>query len=87
MSIRGFEKVSTIEFKKRAQTLSMSPERLYNDVVLPTRASIGSAGYDFRVITKFTLRPGEIKILPTGIKAYMDIDEYLSIHILRKIFF
>ena len=81
MSIRGFEKVSTMEFKKRAQTLSMSPERLYNDVVLPTRASIGSAGYDFRVITKFTLRPGEIKILPTGIKAYMDIDEYLSIHI------
>ena len=81
MIIRGFEKVSTIEFKKRAQTLSMSPERLYNDVVLPTRASIGSAGYDFRVITKFTLRPGEIKILPTGIKAYMDIDEYLSIHI------
>ena len=81
MSIRGFEKVSTLEFKKRAQTLSMSPERLYNDIILPTRATLGSAGYDFHTITKFTLRPGETKVLPTGIKAYMDFDEYLSIHI------
>lgn len=81
MRVRGFEKVSTSEFKKRAQTLSMSPERLYNDIILPKRATLGSAGYDFHVITKFTLRPGETKIIPTGIKAYMDFDEYLGIHI------
>ena len=31
MRTRGFEKVSVLEFKKRAGQLSLSPERLYND--------------------------------------------------------
>ena len=81
MRTRGFEKVSVLEFKKRAGQLSLSPERLYNDIVLPTRASLGSAGYDFYVITKFVIKPGETKVIPTGIKAYMDFDEYLGIYI------
>lgn len=81
MRTRGFEKVSVLEFKKRAGQLSLSPERLYNDIVLPTRASLGSAGYDFYVITKFVIKPGETKVIPTGIKVYMDFDEYLGIYI------
>lgn len=81
MKNRGFEKVSVREFKKAAASMSISPERLYNDIILPTRSTIGSAGYDFFSIYKFTLKPGETKIIPTGIKAYMDFDEFLAIYI------
>lgn len=81
MKTRGFEKVSVLEFKKAAGSMSVSPERLYNDIIMPARSTIGSAGYDFFSICRFTLMPEEIKILPTGIKAYMDYDEFLAIYI------
>lgn len=81
MKIRGFEKISLNEFVKSTKDISMSPERLYNDIIIPTRSTIGSAGYDFMTLTKFTLRPGETKIIPTGIKAYMDFGEFLAIYI------
>ncbi len=81
MRTRGFEKISVNEFTKSASGISMSPERLYNDIVIPTRSTIGSAGYDFVTITKFTIRPGETRIIPTGVKAYMDYGEFLAIYI------
>ena len=81
MKTRGFEKVSVNEFKKRAGKFSSVPERLYNDIIVPTRSTIGSAGYDFYSITKVTLKPGEVELIPTGIKAYMDFDEFLAIYI------
>lgn len=81
MKTRGFEKISIIEFCKATADISMSPERLYNDIVIPVRSTVGSAGYDFVTITKFTLKPGEMRIIPTGLKAYMDFDEFLAIYI------
>lgn len=81
MKIRGFEKITINEFVKATKDISMSPERLYNDIIIPTRSTIGSAGYDFTTLTKFTLKPGETKIVPTGIKAYMDYGEFLAIYI------
>ena len=39
----------------------------YNSIVRPTRATSGSAGYDFRSPIGFKLRAGETIKIPTGI--------------------
>ena len=38
---------------------------------LPTRATAGSAGYDFHIPCDLTLAPGETAKIPTGIRAQM----------------
>ena len=38
---------------------------------LPTRATAGSAGYDFRIPCDLTLAPGETVKIPTGIRVRM----------------
>ena len=48
---------------------------------LPARSTPGSAGYDIVAAEDVCLAPGERAIVPTGIKAYMPVDEYLGIHI------
>lgn len=42
------------------------------EIVLPRRATSGSAGYDFYSPTDFELQPGETILLPTGVRARMD---------------
>ena len=66
MDIRGFEVVSAFEEQ---------------DINLPTRKTTESAGYDIECAEAITLEPGEIKLVPTGLKAFMAYDEYLAIHI------
>lgn len=74
---RGFEKVSKETFLKDVNLT----EQDYNQIVLPVRKTQKSAGYDFSTPIDITLLPGESTIIPTGIKAYMLDDEYLSIYI------
>lgn len=76
MNKRGFEKISPNEFTK----LSFI-EVNYDDIIIPNRSTAFSAGYDFYSIMKVTLNPKERKIIPTGIKAYMQNDEFLAIYI------
>lgn len=66
MDIRGFEVITAYEDK---------------DIHLPTRKTTESAGYDLECAEAVTLAPGEVKLIPTGIKAFMAYDEYLAIHI------
>jgi dUTP pyrophosphatase len=60
-----FEKISFQQFKKDIS----DSKKLYNDYLLPSRATKSSAGYDFKAIEKVILEPGQIKKIPTGIKA------------------
>ena len=54
----------------------------YEGVVpLPQRATDKSAGYDFEAAETVTLAPGEIALIKTGLKAYMQSDEYLAVHV------
>jgi dUTP pyrophosphatase len=46
--------------------------KLYDDLQLPTRSTVGSAGYDFKAPIEFTLRPGETIKIPTGIRVKID---------------
>ena len=60
--------------------------KLYHDnniphemVPLPTRKTKHSAGYDFFAPQTITLFPGEYEVIATGVKAFMQPDEYLAV--------
>lgn len=44
---------------------------IYEAVRLPSRATAGSAGYDFFAPVEFTLKPGETVKIPTGVRVEM----------------
>ena len=51
------------------QEWTLNVKRLREEAVLPERKTDGSAGYDLRacVAAPFTLEPGELVMLPTGL--------------------
>ena len=57
------------------------------NVKLPKRKTKKSAGYDFFAIEDFTLYPNKLCIIPTGVKAYMEDDEVLYLHIRSSVAF
>lgn len=75
--MRKFEKISLKQFIKDTGLT----EKEYNEITLPHRATPQSAGYDFHILEDLTLKPGEIKKVPTAIKASMNSDEVLMIYI------
>ena len=75
--MRKFEKISLKEFIKDTGLT----EKEYNELPLPQRATKNSAGYDFHLLEDLTLKPNEIKKIPTAIKAEMNHDEVLMIYI------
>lgn len=75
--MRKFEKVSYDKLK-RVLDISMDD---YEDIILPRRATVKSAGYDFYFLTDLVIEPGEIKLVPTGIKASMEDDEVLMLFV------
>ena len=66
MAVRGFEIVSAYEGK---------------GIALPLRGTAASAGYDLSVAESVVIAPGDMAMVPTGVKAYMEPDEVLYIHI------
>ena len=70
MDIRGFEVVPSFEDAQ---------------INLPQRTTAESAGYDIECAETVTINPGEVKIVPTGIKAFMAYNEFLAIHIRSSI--
>lgn len=48
---------------------------------LPRRKTKWSAGYDLESATSVTIKAGELAVLPTGLKAYMEQDEVLMVFI------
>lgn len=71
--MRCFEKISFEQFKKDI----IDDFSLYNEYNLPQRATKSAGGYDFYALYDYTLKPGEIMKIPTGIKVYMEEDEIL----------
>lgn len=72
---RFFEKISFDQFKKDIK----DDKELYDKYNLPKRGTKCSAGYDFFAIEEFTIKPGEIKKVPTGYKMMCGEDEMLMI--------
>lgn len=63
--MRGFEKAKGYE---------------HIDFSMPKRGTAHSAGYDFAIIEDLEIKPGEIKMGVTGVKAYMMDDEVLKLY-------
>ena len=53
--------------------------KLHSDGALPTRGSIGAAGYDLRSLTNETVEAGEVKLIPTGIAVQIPSGTQLEI--------
>ena len=70
---RYFEKISFKQFSKDVS----KDKSLYLDYRMPFRETKYAAGYDFYAIKGFEIKPGEIKRIPTGIKANMESDDVL----------
>jgi len=70
---RYFEKISFEQFKNDIE----DNKELYESYSLPKRQTKNSAGYDFFALFDYTLKPGEIMKIPTGIKASMESDDVL----------
>ena len=71
--MRDFEKISFEQFKKDIK----DDIELYNEYSLPKRDSVYTAGYDIYLLEELTIKPGERKKVPTGIKSYFDKEEVL----------
>ena len=72
---RFFEKISFEQFKKDIK----ADKELYDNYKLPKRGTKCSAGYDFFAIEEFTIKPGEVKKIPTGYKMMCNEDEMLML--------
>lgn len=72
--IAKFEKVSLSQFLKNGT------EIIYNDIILPRRATTGSAGYDFFAPTDIDVKSGETVLVPTGIRVKIDEGWVLKIY-------
>lgn len=81
--MRDFEKISFEQFKKDVK----DDIELYNEYQLPQRDSIYTAGYDIYLLEELTIKPGERKKVPTGIKSYFDKEEVLLLVIRSNIGF
>ena len=87
--VAKFEKVSYEQFEKdyldtyglagddTSKRLRQEIESMYYGLELPTRATKFSAGYDVHTPFSFTLKPGEVIKIPTGIKCHMNTDYVL----------
>ena len=71
--MRVFEKISFEQFKKDVE----NNKELYDAYNLPKRETKYAAGYDFYALFDFTLKPGEIMKVPTGVKVNMEADDVL----------
>ncbi len=81
--VARFHKVSLEQFTKDWEDSfgAISEEeimQIYESVMLPRRATSGSAGYDFFSPVGFSLLPGETIKIPTGIRVEMEEDWVLK---------
>lgn len=83
LRVAEFEKVSFKQFKSDwEKTFADHVEEIkeiYESIKLPTRASAGSAGYDFFTPISVTLNAGEQITIPTGVHVKIENGWFLGI--------
>ena len=75
--IAQFMKVSRARMKADWTFDSPCP---WDDIVLPRRATVGSAGYDIFSPLDFSLAPGEIIDIPTGLRVKIEPGWVLTLY-------
>jgi dUTP pyrophosphatase len=71
MSQRGFAVVTAYEL---------------NDINIPKRKTVKSAGYDFEAASDILIAPKSLALVPTGLKAFMGSDEVLQMYARSSLF-
>ena len=83
-SVARFEKVSFEQFLKDFKDTYPIDDaiikKIYDNIKLPKRATVGSAGYDFYAPVEIRLNPGETAKIPTGIRSYIENGYVLEIY-------
>lgn len=81
--VATFEKVSFEEYKKTLHALypkhefdEREVEMYWNEIILPVRGSKRAGGYDFFAPFDFTIAPGCIVAIPTGIRVNIHKDDW-----------
>ena len=83
--VAKFYKVSLEQFLKDVkgdfpQYTEEDIRDIYESIELPTRATKGSAGYDFHSPFSFSMEPGTTMKVPTGIRCEMQEDWVLKLY-------
>lgn len=73
--MRKFERISENSFYRDI------PNGNYDDIILPKRSTKNSAGYDFYSLYDIVIEPNERIVIPTGVKACMNENEFLGIYV------
>ena len=82
--VAKFETVSFVQFQMDAQRckVPLSEDKLleaYQRLILPSRATAGSAGYDFHTPFGFALSTRETITIPTGIRVKINPGWFLAL--------
>ncbi len=82
--IAEFSKVSFNEFESAwkkiyPNTIATNIKEIYEKIKLPTRATKGSAGYDFFIPTDINLASNQTIVIPTGIRVKIEEGWFLGI--------
>lgn len=74
-----YDYIDTFKLKPESYELVMI-EKVYRGIDLPTRATKGSAGYDFKSPMDINLLPGETIKIPTGIRCKIEDGWVLNLY-------
>lgn len=66
---------------KRLRGFEVLTEYLDKGITVPSRKTGCSAGYDLEAAEDVVLEPHRVTIVHTGLKAYMQPNEYLGLHV------
>ena len=76
--VAQFERVSFEQYKASYEGTEL--ENTYENIKLPKRATVGSAGYDFYAPFDIVLQPGETIKIPTGIRVKLEPNYVLKLY-------
>ena len=76
--VAQFERVSYEQYNSSYEGNDL--DSTYNDLKLPKRATVGSAGYDFYAPFDIVLKPGETIKIPTGIRVKIEPNYVLKLY-------
>lgn len=78
--IAKFEKVSFGIFESAFKGASdLYTKDIYDNIIMPERATSGSAGYDFKSPYDFVLPAGDTVTIPTGVRVKIDEGWFLAL--------
>ncbi len=74
-----FEKISVEQYEMDTGLQGDVLKNEYDEIKIPTRATVGSCGYDFFASQDMEIQPGETIIVRTGIRCFIENGWWLMV--------